>query len=113
MISYLRGEPLPMASLHKLPKIWKSIGKTGLSTENSANSCPIEIYPYELSIILTNFLARVWNGAYGLGNQVQVQSLSDALAAISKAHEMVRKQISIYQNKGEYILPVKRLIEGF
>ena len=32
--------------------------------------------------------------------------------AISKTHELVGKQTPIYQT-GEYILPIKRLIEGF
>ena len=67
----------------------------------------------EQATILIAFAARVQSGAYGLGNHVRVQSVSDALAAITKTFELVGQQSPIYQTQGEYILPIKQLIEGF
>ena len=71
------------------------------------------ISPCKCSIILTAFASRFRIGAYGLENQARVKSISDAVVVISKTYELVGKQSLIYQTEGEYILPVKRLIEGF
>ena len=67
----------------------------------------------EQATILIAFAAQVRTGAYSLGNQVRVQSVSDALAAITKTYELVGQQSPVYQTQGEYILPIKRLLEGF
>ena len=67
----------------------------------------------EQATILIAFAARVWTGAYGLRNQVRVQSVSDALSAITKTFELVGQHSPVYQTQGEYILPIKRLLEGF
>ena len=40
-------------------------------------------------IILTGFIARVRKGYFGYGNQVCVQSVSDAIGAVSKTIEMI------------------------
>ena len=67
----------------------------------------------ESAILLTGFAARVRTGAYGNGNQVKVQSVTTALAAISKTCQLVGEQSPVYEAEGEYILPIRRLIEGF
>jgi len=72
-----------------------------------------QLTPCERSIIITAFAARVRTGAYGLGNQVRVQTVTDALAAISKTCQLVGKQSPVYETEGQYILPVQRIVEGF
>ena len=67
----------------------------------------------EQSILLLGFAARVRTGAYGLGNQVKVQSVTDALSAISQTCKLVGKPSPVLEKEGEYILPIRRLIEGF
>lgn len=65
------------------------------------------------SIILTAFAARVRTGAYGRGHQVKVSSVQDAIAAITTTAKLVGQQSPAYEMEGEYILPLKRCIEGF
>ena len=82
------------------------------------HKCKVDPYLTKISnaeraTILIAFAACVRTGAYGLGNQVRVQSVSEALAAITKTYELVGQQSPIYQTQGEYILPIKRLLEGF
>lgn len=67
----------------------------------------------EKAILLTAFAARVRTGAFGRGNQVKVSSVSDALAAITTSAKLVGKQSPVFETEGEYILPVKRCLEGF
>ena len=52
-------------------------------------------------------------GGYGQGDQGRVQSVTYAIADISKTYQMFGEQIPIYQTEGEYILPIKSIIEGF
>ena len=80
------------------------------STDEYLSDCTI----CEKSIILTGFAARVRTGTYGRGDQVKVQSVTDALSAISQTSKLVGQPRSpVYQAEGEYIIPVKRLVEGF
>ena len=67
----------------------------------------------EHPLAITGFAARVRTGAYGLGNQVGVQTVSNALAAISKTIELACQQSPVYKEPGKYILPVERCLEGF
>jgi hypothetical protein len=67
----------------------------------------------ERAVIITAFAARVRTGAYGQGNQVKVQAVTDALAAISKTCELVGQCSPVYKSEGKYILPVQRVVEGF
>jgi len=64
-------------------------------------------------IILAGFAARVRTGTYGHGNQVKVQTVTEALAAISKTIELVGEQSPVYQAPNQYKLPLERLVEGF
>ena len=64
-------------------------------------------------IIITGFAARVRTGFYGHGHQIKVQSVTDALAAISKTIELVGQQSPIYKAHNVYKLPIERLVEGF
>ena len=50
---------------------------------------------------------------FGQGDQVRIHSVTDAIAAISKTCQLVGGKSPIYQTEGEYILPIKRVIEGF
>ena len=65
------------------------------------------------AIIITRYATRVRSGAYGLGHEVKVQSISNALAAISKTIELAGEQSPVYQAHKVYTLPIQRCIEGF
>jgi hypothetical protein len=54
-------------------------------------------------IIITAFAARVRTGYYGLGHQVTVQTVADALSAVSATIMLAGEQSPVYQ----------RLIEGY
>ncbi len=69
--------------------------------------------PEKAILMITGFASRARTGAFGLGNQVKVSSVKDALAAISKTFQLVGQQSPIYKTEGEYILPVKRYLEVF
>lgn len=65
------------------------------------------------SIIITAFAARVRSGYYGRKHRVKVQTVTDALSAITKTFELAGEQSPILQAPGTYITPVARLVEGF
>ena len=65
------------------------------------------------AILLTGYAARVRAGAFGLRNEVKVQTVSNALAAISKTIELAGQQSPVYQAPETYILPIQRCLEGF
>ena len=65
------------------------------------------------SIIITAFAARVRTGYYGLGHQVTVQTVADALSAVSATIMLAGEQSPVYQAPQTYVLPVARLIEGY
>lgn len=72
-----------------------------------------ELSSCERAVLITAFAARVRTGAYGRGDQVGVQTVTKALAAISKTCQLVGKQSPVTQTEGKYILPVERIVEGF
>jgi len=72
-----------------------------------------KITKLEQIVLTTGFAARVRSGAYGKRNQVKVQSVTKALAAISKTIELAGEQSPLYKAPNEYILPLERLVEGF
>ena len=65
------------------------------------------------AILLTGFAARVRTGALGLGYEVKVQTVSDAMAAISASLELGGKRSPALKAEGEFITPLKRCLEGF
>ena len=65
------------------------------------------------AIILTGYAARVRAGAFGLGNEVKVQSVSNALASVSKTIELAGERSPIYAAHETYKLPIQRCLEGF
>ena len=67
----------------------------------------------EQGIILLAFAARVRTGAFGYGHQVTVQTITDALSAISQTCRLAGKQSPTIEAEGSYILPLKRMLEGF
>ena len=64
-------------------------------------------------IIITTFGARVRTGCVGKGNTVKVQTVTDALSAISKTIELAGEPSPIYKAEKTYKVPVARLVEGF
>ena len=67
----------------------------------------------EKVIIITAFAARVRKGFYGKGKQVTVQSVTQALAAITKTCELAGEPSPVLQAEKTYRAPVARLVEGF
>ena len=67
----------------------------------------------EQIVLTTGFAARVRTGAYGRGDKIKVQSVTEALAAISKTIELAGQPSPLYKALNEYILPLERLVEGF
>ena len=92
-------------------KYWKAW--TGYCDECSADPYLECLSRCEQGVLLTGFAARVRTGAYGYGDQVRVQTVTQALAAISTTCQLVGKQSPVYESEGEYILPLRRLTEGF
>jgi hypothetical protein len=64
-------------------------------------------------LLITAFAARVRTGHFGLGNTVRVQSVRNALSAISKTFQLVGLPSPVLQAQGAYKIPVGRLVEGY
>ena len=69
--------------------------------------------PLERDITINAFAARVRSGFYGRGAQVKVQSVNDALSAISKTIELAGQPSPLYREANKYQLSTERLCEGF
>jgi hypothetical protein len=67
----------------------------------------------EKTVIITAFAGRVRTRAYGLGNQVGVQTVTQALSVITKTCQLVGQPSPVIEKEGEYIVPVKQVVEGF
>ncbi len=67
---------------------------------------------FKRNIVVTAFAARVRTGFYGRGNQVTVQTVTTALASISKTCKLAGKQSPIYRAENTYQLPIERMVEG-
>jgi hypothetical protein len=65
------------------------------------------------NIIITAFAARVRTGHYGRGHRVKVQTVANALSAISKTLELAGQSSPVYETPGTYRVPVARLMEGY
>ena len=64
------------------------------------------------AIILTGFAQRVRKGAYGLGDKIRVQSVNQALAAITATLELGGQPSPVLQSEGKYITPLRQQLEG-
>lgn len=110
VISCLLGKQSPMESLVRLPGIKTSTGATGVPMpQNVAQT--LTSTPWTSSHL--GFAAWVRTGAYGLGHKVKVQSVTDALAAVSKTIQLANKRSPIYKDETTYIVPLQRCVEGF
>ena len=69
--------------------------------------------PLERDVVTGAFAAWVRTGKYGIGRQIKVDSVTDALAAISKTIELAGKPSPIYRAENKYQLHLKWLVEGF
>ena len=98
------------ATTKKRRKYWTAWCKYA----NSGNTSPyLDRKNDDPIIILTGFAARVRSGFYGWGKRVGVQSVSDALGAISKTIEMGGGVSPIYREPGKYLLPLERMVESY
>jgi len=69
--------------------------------------------PLIRDIVITAFAARVRTGSYGLKRQITVQSVTQALSAISKTIELAGYRSPVYRSPNVYNLQVERLVEGY
>ena len=65
------------------------------------------------TILLTGFAARVRTGAHGYKHEVTVQTVSQALAAITASIELGGERSPCLQSEGECIAPLRQEMEGF
>ena len=92
-------------------KYWKA----WLRYANSVEVDPLlqDTIPIIRDMVLTAFAAQVRQGYYGKGNQIKVQSVSDAMAAISKTIELAGYRSPVYRADNKYNLQIERAIEGW
>ena len=69
-------------------------------------------HPFVRDVTVTAFAARVRTGHYGLGNQVTVQSVNNAIAAINKTIELAGLPSPLYRSHNKYNLQIERCLEG-
>jgi hypothetical protein len=63
--------------------------------------------------IICAFGANVRTGAYGRGAQVKVQTVTDALSAISTTIQLAGQRSPVYREDQKYTLAIERMVEGF
>ena len=93
-------------------KYWKA----WLHYANSVEIDPLlqDTIPIIREMVLTAFTARVRQGYYGKGNQqIKVQSVSDAMAAISKTIELAGYRSPVYWADNKCNLQIERAVEGW
>jgi hypothetical protein len=92
-------------------KYWKA----WCSYANSVNINPLltDTIPIIRDMVLTAFAARVRQGYYGNGNTIKVQSVTDAMAAISKTIELAGYRSPVYRADNKYNLSIERAVEGW
>ena len=66
----------------------------------------------DIIIVVGAFAARVRTGFFGRGLQIKVPTVAKALSAITTSIRMVGKSCPFKEAEDEYILPIKRLVEG-
>ena len=64
-------------------------------------------------VALVTFVARVVTRAYGRGNRIGVQSVSNALDTISKTIEIEGYKSQVYRDHEICIFSIERIIESF
>jgi hypothetical protein len=70
--------------------------------------------PFERDAVVCAFAARVRTGVYGRGNTVKVQTVTDALSAISQTIQLAGERSPLYRtDQKQYNLAIERLVEGF
>ncbi len=92
-------------------KYWK----TWCSYANTVNINTLltDTVPIIRDMVLTAFAARVRQGYYGNGNTIKVQSVTDAMAAISKTIELAGYKSPVYRADNKYNLSIERAVEGW
>lgn len=96
-----------MESLIKLPRVELSIGDTGAPMSPSATPPPsLQMNPPPPSSCPHWLRSAGPSGAYGLGDTIKVQSVNQALAAITATMELGGQQSPVLQSEGKYITPL-------
>ena len=67
---------------------------------------------HEATIVVSAFAARVWTGHYGHGLQVRVPTVATEMSAITASIKLAGKRCPFKETKDNYVLPIKRLVEG-
>ena len=66
----------------------------------------------ESNIIIQAYASRVRTGFYGEGSQVKVQTVTKALAAVSKTLELAGQPSPVYRQDEKYQVSIEKMIEG-
>ena len=66
----------------------------------------------DIIIVVGAFAGRVRTGFFSRGLQIKVPTIAKALSAITTSIHMVGKSCPFKEAEDEYILPIKRLVEG-
>ena len=66
----------------------------------------------DIIIVVTAFVARIWQGYYGKGVQIKVLTIAKALSDITTSIHLVGKSCPFKTTEDDYILHVKLLIDG-
>ena len=69
--------------------------------------------PTDKDCIICAFGANVRTGVYGRGAQVKVQTVTDALSAISTTIQLASQRSPVYREDQKYTLAIERMVEGF
>ena len=69
--------------------------------------------PIIRDMVLTVFAAMVRQGYYGRGDTIKVQSVTDAMAAVSKTIELAGYRSPVYRADNKYNLLIERAVEGW
>ena len=114
----LAGEAIDAGVVASTTCTWtrEQYWKAWLRYANSVEVDPLlqDTIPIIRDMVLTAFAARVTRqGYYGKGNQIKVQSVSDAMVAISKTIELAGYRSPVYRADNKYNLQIERAIEGW
>ena len=92
-----------MGQLLRLKGIDKSIGSIGANTYDIGDAAPFWTMRPNLNPT---------SSSYGEGSQVKVQTVTKALAAISKTLELAGQPSPVYREDQKYQVSIEKMIEG-
>ena len=110
----LCGGRMPFTAI-RTQDIGGSTGVSGAAMLRSSRLTPSSNVPdLERDSIICAYSAQVRIGLYGRGATVKVQTVTDALSAISQTIQLAGKRSLLYRtDQKQYNLTIERMVEGF